>query len=228
MRLLKAQNTNLRNIYGKGVKYDVNDQVIMDSTNTVLVPKGTTAERPSSPINGHMRYNTDDDRFEIYEQLAWYGVRLAAPSTSAPIHQQNLGNGDGVITLFGPLDSQDTNPLYTAPAAAQNVLVLVENVFQISTTNYTLEQNPSSTGTGQEVESGNFVTSTEYIITATGSTDFVSEHGAADNNPGTVFTAASAGTPDATGLARPTGYYLEFTSAPDLNKPVTAIHNFDK
>lgn len=228
MRLLKAQNTNLRNIYGKGVKYDVNDQIIMDSTNTVLIPKGTTAERPSSPINGHIRYNTDDDRFEIFQQTAWYGIRIAAPSTSSPIHQQNLGNGDGVITLFGPLDSQDTDPLYTAPAAAQNVLVLVENVFQISTTNYTLVQNPSSTGTGQEVESGNFVISTEYIITATGSTDFVSEHGAADNNPGTVFTAASAGTPDATGLARPTGYYLEFTSAPDLAKPVTAIHNFDK
>jgi hypothetical protein len=228
MRLLKAQSTNLRNIYGKGVKYDVNDQVIMDSTNTVLVPKGTTAERPTSPVNGHLRYNTDDDRFEIYEQLQWYGVRVAAPSTGAPIHQQNLGNGDATITLFGPLDSQDANPLYTAPAAAVNVLVLVENVFQISTTNYTLVQNPSSTGTGQEVESGNFVTSTEYIITATGSTDYVSEHGAADNNPGTVFTAASAGTADPTGLARPTGYYLEFTSAPDLGKPVTAIHNFDK
>ncbi len=35
MRLLKAQNTNLRNIKGKGVKYDVNDQVILDSTNCV-------------------------------------------------------------------------------------------------------------------------------------------------------------------------------------------------
>jgi len=228
MRLLKAQNTNLRNIYGKGVKYDVNDQVILDSTNAVFVPKGTTAQRPSSPVNGHLRYNTTDNRFEIYEQNSWYGIRIAAPSTSAPIHQQNLGNGDATITLFGPLDSQDTDPLYVAPASAENILVFVENVFQIATTNYTMVQNPSSTGTGQEVESGNFVTSTEYIITATGSTDFVSEHGAADNNPGTVFTAASAGTADPTGLARPTGYYLEFSSAPDLAKPVTVLHNFDK
>ena len=39
MRLIKAQNTNLRNIYGKGVKYDVDDQVIVDSTNVMLVPK---------------------------------------------------------------------------------------------------------------------------------------------------------------------------------------------
>ena len=225
MRLLKAQNTNLRNIYGKGVKYDVNDQVILDSTNAVFVPKGTTAQRPSSPVNGHLRYNTDDDRFEVYEASAWYGLRIAAPSNSAPIVQQNLGNGDATITIFGPLDSQDTNPLYTAPAAAENVLVLVENVFQISTTNYTLEQNPSSTGTGQETNAGSFVTATEYIITSAGDTDFTAI-GAADSNVGTILTATGAGS--GTGKARQTGYYLEFTSAPDLNKPVTAIHNFDK
>ena len=51
MRLLKAQNTNLRNIYGKGIKYDINGQVIIDSTNVMLVPKGTEADRPSSPYN---------------------------------------------------------------------------------------------------------------------------------------------------------------------------------
>jgi len=43
MRLLKAQNTNLRSIYGKGVKYDINDQVIVDSENVMLIPKGTQA-----------------------------------------------------------------------------------------------------------------------------------------------------------------------------------------
>jgi hypothetical protein len=228
MRLLKAQNTNQRNIYGKGVKYDVNDYVILDSTNTVLVPKGTTAQRPDSPTNGHLRYNTTLNELEIYQENAWRSVRFKEPNNDPGIVQQNLGNGDATITLFGPLDSQDPNTLYTAPAAAQNILVFVENVFQISTTNYTLVQNPSSTGTGQEVESGNFVIGTQYVITATGSTDFVGEHGAADNNPGTVFTAASAGTADPTGLARPTGYYLEFTSAPDLAKPITVLHNFDK
>ena len=68
MRLIKAQNTNLRTIYGKGVKYDVDDQVIIDSTNTVLMPKGTTAQRPTSPNNGHVRYNTDDNQLEAYQR----------------------------------------------------------------------------------------------------------------------------------------------------------------
>ena len=223
MRLLKAQNTNLRNIYGKGVKYDTDDQVILDSTNAVFVPKGTTAQRPTNPQNGHIRYNTTDNRFEAYEAGQWDGIKSAAPSTYAPITQQNLGNGDATITLFGPLNSGD--PFYPVPTAAVNVLVLVENVFQISTTNYTLVQNPSSTGTGQEITAGSFTNGIEYIITDPGDTDFTLI-GSADSVQGTVFTATGAGS--GTGKARPTGYYLEFSSAPDLGKPVTAIHNFDK
>jgi hypothetical protein len=223
---MKAQNTNSRTIYGNGVQYDINGQVIIESTNTILVPKGTEAQRPTSPTNGHIRYNTDDDQFEGYQNGAWREFRFKEPNQDPGITQQNLGNGDATIILFGPLASGDAD--FPVPAAAQNVLVFVENVFQVATTNYTLVQNPSTSGTGQEVESGNFITSTEYVITATGSTDFVSEHGAADNNPGTIFTAASAGVADPTGLARPTGYYLQFASAPDLAKPITVLHNFDK
>lgn len=225
MRLLKAQNTNLRNIYGKGVKYDIDDQVILDSNNVVLVPKGTTAQRPANPTNGHLRYNTTLNELEVYQESAWRSVRYKEPNNDPGIVQQNLGNGDATITLFGPLDSQDPNTDYTAPAAAQNVLVLVENVFQISTTNYTLVQNPSSTLTGQEVITTNIQAGTEYIITDPGDSDFTTI-GAADNLQGTVFTATGATT--GTGLVRPTGYYLEFTSAPDLDKPVTVLHNFDK
>ncbi|SVB70536.1 uncharacterized protein METZ01_LOCUS223390, partial [marine metagenome] len=124
MRLIKAQNTNLRTIYGKGVKYDVDDQVIIDSTNTVLMPKGTTAQRPTSPNNGHVRYNTDDNQLEAYQNGAWREIRFKEPNQDPSIVQQNLGNGDATIVLFGPLDSQDTD--YPAPAAAQNVLVFVE------------------------------------------------------------------------------------------------------
>lgn len=143
MRLLKAQNTNLRNIKGKGVKYDVNEQVILDSINSVLVPKGTTAERPTSPINGHLRYNTDDNEFEVYQNGAWRELRYKEPGN---IVQQNLGNGDATETVFGPLNSGDTD--YPVPAAAQNVIVLIENVFQIATTNYTLEQSVSGSLAG--------------------------------------------------------------------------------
>lgn len=224
MRLLKAQNTNLRNIYGKGVKYDVNDQVIIDSDNVVLVPKGTEAQRPTSPVNGHLRYNTDDEQFEAYQDGAWRELRFKEPNNDPGITQQNLGNGDATNTVFGPLDSGDAD--YPVPAAAQNVLVLVENVFQISTTNYTLEQNPDAAEPGAEITDSNLTIGVEYYIITQGTSDFTTV-GAADNNANTVFTATGTDA-GGDGEVRETGYYLQFTSAPDLAKPVTALHNFDK
>ena len=152
MRLMKAQNTNLRNIYGKGVKYDINGQVIIDSTNTMLVPKGTEAQRPSSPVNGHLRYNTDDDQFEAYQNGAWRELRFKEPNQDPGIVVQSLGVGDASETDFGPLDSQDTD--FPIPAAEQNVLVFVENVYQLPTTNYTLKQNPSGKAAGWYIRFG--------------------------------------------------------------------------
>ena len=176
MRLLKAQNTNRRTIYGRGVQFDIDDQVYMESTNSIRVPKGTTAERPANPENGHFRYNTTDNRFEVYENGAWAGVRGVSP-VLVGITQQVLGNGDATETVFGPLASGD--PEYPVPAAAENVLVFVENVFQISTTNYTLEQSVSGSLTG----------------------------------PNAPYAD---------------GWYIKFSSAPDLGKPITVLHNFDK
>lgn len=52
-----------------------------------------------------------------------------------------------------------------------------------------------------DVTAGSFVVSTEYVITSTGTTDFTLI-GAADSNPGTIFTATGTGT--GTGTANET------------------------
>lgn len=152
MRLIKRQTTNLRSIIGKGVQYDIDDQVIVDSNNVMLIPKGTTAQRPQFPADGHLRFNTTVDGdgeiigFEVYYDNSWRRLRFKEPNQNPGIVQQNLGAGDATETVFGPLDSGD--PDYPIPVAAQNVLVFIENVFQISTTNYTLEQSVSGNLTG--------------------------------------------------------------------------------
>lgn len=267
MRLLKAQNTNLRNIYGKGVKYDVNDQVIVDSTNVLLMPKGTTAQRPTSPTDGHMRYNisTDDDGaeigFEVYNDGAWRRVRFKEPNQNPGIVQQDLGIGDAVETLFGPLDSQD--PDFPVPVAGQNILVFVENVFQIHNTNYTITQNPGtefdivniiSVGSTTVIElDGNHGLSAGHDVYIEGvesssdpdnieflNTDYSSSPGhhnvvsvpAADRlEIGVDTTSGNIGNYISSSgrliTYRP-GWYLEFSSPVDLNKPVTVLHNFDK
>lgn len=270
MRLLKAQNTNLRNLYGKGVKYDVNEQVIVDSTNVLLIPKGTTAQRPISPNNGHLRYNTSDEQFEAYQNGAWRELRFKEPNQDPGIVQQNLGSGDAVETIFGPLDSQDTD--FPVPAAAQNVLVFVENVFQISGTNYTLVQNPGGPYVIASIDSIDGVTGYPTITTTSShglvTGDLIGISGVEtdpDDNlellnigddstsPSTVSVTVlnatqlqvhidvtggvpgnyiadsgklyTAGT--VTGPYLP-GWYIQFSSAPDLDKPITVLHNFDK
>ena len=153
MRFLKAQSTNARGIYGnKDIRRDINGLVTLDSTNAVMVPIGTTAQQPNNPTNGMMRYNTTTNVFENYENSSWAPVRRFAP---ANIVVQAAGNGDDVETKFGPLNNGDTyNP---APADEQNILVMVENVLQIPTTNYVLEQNPSGYAAGWYVVFGTAV-----------------------------------------------------------------------
>ena len=63
-----------------------NREIMMESSNNLVItgtlahdrlgrftlPGGTTAERPSSPTAGHMRYNTTLSYVEVYNGSAWY------------------------------------------------------------------------------------------------------------------------------------------------------------
>jgi len=45
--------------------------VSLTSTGFILIPSGTTAQRPVSPANGEIRYNTTLNQFEGYASGAW-------------------------------------------------------------------------------------------------------------------------------------------------------------
>jgi len=220
MKFLKTENLSRFSIsdrtliaYPDGV--GPGNRVVLNAKGGLMLPKGTTAQRPQltsvrqpTDANGTIRYNTTIPALEAYVGGAW--VTVASPFAAA-ITKQTLGPGDGTSTIFGPLNTAFA-PSYAA--SADNVLVLVENVMQISTTNFNINQNPSSTGTGAEINatalsSGN--NGTSYVITSVGSTTFTS-FGAAANTVGTVFTK-SGGTPTGTGKVRVAGYYITFTSA---------------
>lgn len=63
------------NVSGEAVEYSqfvaafVNPS--FSGTGFMLIPKGTTAQRPVSPVDGEMRYNTDTNQFEGYQGGAW-------------------------------------------------------------------------------------------------------------------------------------------------------------
>ena len=132
-RYSPSDNTLFTNHYGRA---------IMDLTGGLRLPKGSTSERPQlsgvrnpNGANGFIRYNTTTNSIEAYIDGVWEVVRAPGATT---ITKQTLGPGDEVETTFGPLSQ--------IPSSENNILVFVENVFQISDTNYNLVDNYLGSG----------------------------------------------------------------------------------
>ena len=51
-----------------------NASVIIGSTDAITMPRGTTVQRPTTPVNGMFRYNSTLNRFEGYENGAWQQI----------------------------------------------------------------------------------------------------------------------------------------------------------
>jgi len=153
MKFLKAQNTSRYSPADNAFFINSYGRAVMDVTGGLMVPKGSTAQRPyttadvkhgaigevdtSKIPNGYFRFNTDTESFEGYINGRWETVR--APGASA-ISIETFGPGDDTETVFGTLSN--------VPVSANNVIVLVENVIQIPTTNFTLEQSVSGSLAG--------------------------------------------------------------------------------
>lgn len=123
---------------------EADDRIVTTSKVSLQLPVGETSDRPS-PVDGQIRYNTTINDTEIYNAtgtgLGWEKVKTNRQGTITP---QNLGVGNYLNSVFGPLSY---NVDITKP---QNVLVFIENVFQIPTTNYTLQLG-SSVGVSKNV-----------------------------------------------------------------------------
>lgn len=78
------------------------DQANYDGTGALLVPSGTTAQRPGTPAVGHIRYNTTVAVLEQYTTDGWVGVE-PAPTISTitlPGTQTAVWQGD-TVTING-------------------------------------------------------------------------------------------------------------------------------
>lgn len=141
MKFVKKSQLNFRNVKDQSVSVETDGRVTMDGNLSLLLPKGTTAQQPGSPVDGMVRYNSQTGEFEGRQAGAWRSFRF---KESTQITLQNLGTGDGSTVTFGPL-----NPIPPAVVQSgatwggQNLIVIVGNVFQVFNTNYTIT-NPSA------------------------------------------------------------------------------------
>ena len=66
----------------------------------VVLPSGSTAERPSSPTDGVFRFNTTTDIMEYYNGANWQGVVQEAPAVTS-ISPTTALNANQAITITG-------------------------------------------------------------------------------------------------------------------------------
>ena len=54
-----------------GLKIDANQNANCTTTNALRVPVGTSGQRPASPVNGMVRFNTTTNKLEGYANSTW-------------------------------------------------------------------------------------------------------------------------------------------------------------
>jgi hypothetical protein len=83
---------------GKFTTLEATGNVSFTSTGFMLVPSGTTAQRPVSPANGEIRYNTTTGQFEGYASGVWGSIGGGA--TGGGGDQVFVENGVTVTTSY--------------------------------------------------------------------------------------------------------------------------------
>lgn len=158
MKFYRKQVTNIKNVEGRGVVVKPNQEIVMDTRKSVKVPVGTTAERPLVPEEGMMRFlrtSADGDpiagKLEFYQDGDWKKIRMGEPVS---IHQQTFTGANDVETQFGPLDNQDLENPTSFANNPQGIMVYIENVYQVPTTNYVIVQNPPGKTAGYYLDFG--------------------------------------------------------------------------
>jgi hypothetical protein len=145
MRFLRNINLNPKAPHDQRLVITKGDEVQFNTQYSLKLPSGDTSQRAASPTAGMMRLNTDTNQVEVYQSNSWRSLRY---KESGAITLQNLGNGDGISTLYGPLSPAPpaiTQSGYTWTGA--NLMIYVENVFQIYNANYLIAQNPTVSDT---------------------------------------------------------------------------------
>jgi len=118
----------------QGAKLQVN------STDSMLLPTGTTAQRPSSvgftDVTGMLRYNTTLGYIEFYTGTQWNGV-----STQFTVITDEQFNGDGVETEFTLGGTVTTNATIVS---INGVIQIPTLAYSVSGTTLTFTEAPAS------------------------------------------------------------------------------------
>jgi hypothetical protein len=238
MKFFKRENLSVVNPMDNALAVEVDGRIVTNTSASLQLPVGNNAQRPTVLRNGEIRYNTETGTGEIEAFIngSWQRIKT---NRQQNIIQQTFTNGNYANTIFGPL-TWDIDP-----AKPQNLMVYVDNVYQIPTTNYRLVTSTN----GQPLTTSTLVSSSVSIGATVITLDSVIDFKAGQRIDGTNLSANTIVsvdttnstitiTPGALGNISPGGLAITFLgtgtfvvfqpdSVPVPTKPVTTLLGFD-
>ena len=98
------------------IEYIIKMSSILEKGQYFQLPVGTTAERPSSPANGMIRFNSDIPGYEGYNTDAWSGLGSGdsntAGSLSFQLASRIVADGSDYVFNIGKVDYFDEETLF--------------------------------------------------------------------------------------------------------------------
>ncbi len=132
----------------------------IDATDSMMVPVGTTGQRPGTGVTGMFRYNSTSGQMEYYGASSWASI-----SPDFTVATSQTFNGDDSTTAF-TLSSLVGADSYTVAG----VLVMLNGVVQEPTTVYGITGTTltftTAPATGDLIEVRKFTTSTTVVAIA--------------------------------------------------------------
>lgn len=104
----------------------VKNRLLESGSTSVVVPAGSTAQRPTSPVFGQFRFNIDSASLEFFNGT----IFLPISSAGAVSYTVDSFTGDGSTTVF---------TMSIAQGVPSQILVFVGSIYQDPTTAYTVD-----------------------------------------------------------------------------------------
>lgn len=126
---------NLQTANTTAMSIDSSQNANITSTGAIIVPVGTTAQRPTGS-NGMVRYNTSNNAFEVYTNSSWKTKTVTSlPVNSVtPVISGSAIVGQTLTSTTGTWSQSPTSYGYQWRANAVNITSATANTFVLTST----------------------------------------------------------------------------------------------
>lgn len=155
--------------------FSIASNPIIPGTGAMIIPTGTTAQRPGG-TDGMIRYNTDTNAFEVYENSSWSNL----PAGAVTLINTGTGLTGGPITTSGTISIANTGvsaatygSSSTVPQIAVNAQGQITSASNVTITPASIGAVATVSGTANEITSTgttNVTLSLPSALTFTGKT----------------------------------------------------------